>query len=88
MEKRRREIKLNKKIFLELSNILDILDETNYLKIYTKYKKLIFFHKPKNKENDKKDFKSLWLFAIKTVIKLQKYVGFMNISDIFSFYII
>ena len=76
-------LKINKKIFLELSNILDILDETNYLKIYTKYKKLIFFHKPKNKENDKKDFKSLWLFAIKTVIKLQKYVGF-NKSNIFD----
>ena len=69
-------IKMNKKIFLELLNIYDIFNESKYKKIFTKYKKLILFQKPKLLENNKKDYKSLWLYAIKTIIKLQKYVGF------------
>ena len=69
-------INLNKKIFLELSNIYDIFNESKNKKIFTKYKKLILFHKPKLLVNDKKDYKSLWLFAIKAIIKLQKYVGY------------
>ena len=69
-------IKLNKKIFLELFNIYDIFKESKYKKLFTKYKKLILFQKPKYKVNDKKDYKSLWLFSIKTIIKLQKYIGY------------
>ena len=79
-------INLNKNIFIELSKILDILEETFYNKIYLKYKKLILFHKPKGGQNEKKDYKSLWFFAIKTVIKLQKYIGYhkQNIFDLTS----
>ena len=79
-------INLNKNIFFELSKILDELEETLYNKIYLKYKKLILFHKPKNRQNEKKDYKSLWFFAIKTVIKLQKYIGYhkQNIFDLTS----
>ena len=40
-----------------------------------KYKKLILFHKPPLIDG-KKDYKSLWYYAIKTVIKLQKYVKY------------
>ena len=68
-------INLNKNIFIEISKIFDILEETSYNKIYLKYKKLILFHKPKNRQNEKKDYKALWFFAIKTIIKLQKYIG-------------
>ena len=65
---------INQKIILEFLNIFDIFDRAKYNKIYTKYKKLILFHKPKNKENVKKYYKSLWIYAIRAVIKLMKYV--------------
>jgi hypothetical protein len=65
---------INQKIILEFLNIFDIFDRAKYNKIYTKYKKLILFHKPKNKENGKKYYKSLWIYAIRAVIKLMKYV--------------
>ena len=67
-------INLNKKIFFFISNILNIFDEANYTKIYIIYKKLILYYKPKIIENEKKDLKALWRFAIKTIIKIHKYL--------------
>ena len=70
------DIIINKKILFLLSNIFNLLDEVNYTKIYIKYKKLILYHKPKIIENEKREFKSLWRFAIKTIIKLRKYLKY------------
>ena len=80
-------INLNKKIFFLLSSILNIFDETNYIKIYIIYKKLILYYKPKIIENEKKDFIALWRFAIKTIIKLQKYLKYKkyNIFNLANF---
>ena len=66
---------INKNIYFEFLNYYNIFDNTKYKKIYLKYKKLILFHKPPLIDG-KKDYKSLWYYAIKTVIKLQKYVKY------------
>ena len=78
---------INPKIILELLNIFDIFNDAKYNKIYIKYKNLILFRKPEKNENDKKDYKSLWLYAIRTVIKLIKYVKNKkyNIFDLANF---
>ena len=74
---------LNENIYYEFINYYNLLDNAEYKKIYIKYKKLIQFHSPKSIEG-KKDYKSLWYYAIKTVIKLQKYIKYNkeNIFDI------
>ena len=63
--------KLNQKIYFGIINLLNCFSESYYKKIYFKYKTLIQFHRIKNNKNSKKYYKSLWLYAIKTVIKLQ-----------------
>ena len=68
--------KLNQKIYFGIINLLNCFSESYYKKIYFKYKTLIQFHRIKNNKNSKKYYKSLWLYAIKTVIKLQKYIGY------------
>ena len=73
---------LNERIYYEFLNYYNIFDNANYKKIYIKYKKLIQFHRP-SLINDKKDYKSLWYYAIKTVIKLQKYIKY-NKKNIFD----
>ena len=80
-------INLNKKIFFFISNILNIFDEANYTKIYIIYKKLILYYKPKIIENEKKDLKALWIFAIKTIIKIHKYLKYKkyNIFNLANF---
>ena len=80
-------INLNKKIFFFISNILNIFDEANYTKIYIIYKKLILYYKPKIIENEKKDLKALWRFAIKTIIKIHKYLKYKkyNIFNLANF---
>ena len=81
------DINLNKKIFFFISNILNIFDEANYTKIYIIYKKLILYYKPKIIENEKKDLKALWRFAIKTIIKIHKYLKYKkyNIFNLANF---
>ena len=64
---------INKNIYLEFLNYFNIFDNANYKKIYLEYKNLIFYHKPKSIEG-KKNYRLLWLYAIRTVIKLQKYI--------------
>ena len=67
---------LNQKIYFGIVNLLNCFFDSNYRKIYFKYKTLIHFYKIKNNENGKKDYRKLWLYAIKTIIKLQKYIGY------------
>ena len=69
-------IQFNKDIYLDLINIFNIFDDARYKKIYIKYKKLILFKKNGNNIDDKKDYKYLWFYAIKTIIKLQKYIKY------------
>ena len=66
---------LNQKIFFGIIELLNCFFDSSYRKIYYKYKTLIHFHRLNN-ENEKKDYRKLWLYAIKTIIKLQKYVGY------------
>jgi len=76
-------LEMNKKIYFELLNIYNVFSEAEYKKIYLLNKKLIQFYRPKNEINGKKDYKLLWKYSIKTVIKLQKYVQ-KNIENIFD----
>ena len=76
---------INKNIYFEFLNYYNLFDHAEYKKIYLKYKKLIQYQRPAflNDNDAKKDYKSIWKYAIKTVIKLQKYVG-KNKEDIFD----
>ena len=67
---------LNQKIYFGIMNLFNCFSDAYYRRLYFKYKTLIQFHKIKNNKDGKKDYKSLWLYAIKTIIKLQKYVGY------------
>ena len=68
---------LNQKIYFGIIELLNCFFDSSYRKIYYKYKTLIHFHRLNIiNENEKKDYKKLWLYAIKTIIKLQKYVGY------------
>ena len=73
---------LNNKIYLEFLKYYNIFDKFRYKKIYLKFKKLIQFHRPKFTD-EKKDYLSLWHYAIKTVIKLKKYIVYDK-YDIFN----
>ena len=44
---------------------------------------MIQFHRIKSLPDGKKNYKSLWLYAIRTIIKLQKYIGY-NKTNIFN----
>jgi hypothetical protein len=57
-------------------NLLNCFLDSYYRRLYFKYKTLIQFHQIKNNNNEKKNYRSLWLYAIRTIIKLQKYVGY------------
>ena len=67
-------LQISKNIYFEFFHLIRLFDEVEYKKIYLLYKKLIQYYRPKNKEGGKKDYHALWEYAIKTVIKLQKYV--------------
>ena len=67
---------LNQKIYFGLINLIDTLSESSYRKLYFKYKTLIQYYRIKNSSAEKKDYKKLWLYAIRTIIKLKKYVGY------------
>ena len=76
---------INKNIYFEFLNYYNLFDHVEYKKIYLKYKKLILHHRPtlSNGNGAKKDYRSLWKYAIKTVNKLIKYVS-RNKEDIFD----
>ena len=67
---------LNQKIYFGILNIINCFSDSYYRRLYYQYKTLIQFHRIKSNANQKKNYKSLWLYAIKTIIKLQKYVGY------------
>ena len=82
------EFELNQNIFHSIMEILNFFNNIQYKKIFIRYKKLIQFHRPKedsnnsdegndNNENNIKHnyYMSKWYYAIKTVLKLQKYIG-------------
>ena len=69
------EFELNQNTIYALNDIYDLFNKTDYKKIFIRYKKLIQYHKPKIDEDKKNYYLSLWYYAIKTVIKLQKYIG-------------
>ena len=75
--------KLNQKVYFGIMNLLNCFLDSYYRKIYFKYKTLIQFYRIKNHNKDTKNYRALWLYAIKTIIKLQKYVGY-NKTYIFN----
>ena len=66
---------LKSNVYSQFLYFFDLFDNAKYKKVYLQYKKLILFHKPIRKEN-KIDYKALWYYAIKTIIKLQKYIKY------------
>ena len=69
------EFEINQDIIYAFNDIYDLFNITEYKKIFLRYKKLIQYHKPKINEDKHNNYISLWYYAIKTVIKLQKYIG-------------
>ena len=69
-------LELNQKIYFGFINLINCLSESNYQKLYFTYKSLIQFHRIKCLPNGKKNYRALWLYAIRTIIKLRKYVGY------------
>ena len=67
---------LNQKIYFGIMNLLNCFLDSYYKRIYFRYKTLIQFYRIKNENKDKKNYTALWLYAIKTIIKLQKYIGY------------
>ena len=78
------EYKLTKNIILAFNEITNLIQRTKYKYIYIRKKKLIQYHRPIKPNFDEhtdiseknKYYHSMWLYAIKTVIKLQKCIGF------------
>ena len=73
-------INLSRKIIKYIFNIINLFRDIIYNEKYLRYKKLIQFHRPKI---DNKNYKLLWHYAIKTVIKLRKFACTDNF-DIFE----
>ena len=82
---------LNKEVFQAINDIYNLFSSTQYKKVYVRYKKLIQFHRPKedisisenpeeNEENknNKNIQLSKFYYAIRTVLKLQKYIGYQK----------
>ena len=83
------ELELNQTALYAINDILNLISNIEYQKIFLRYKKLIQFHRPKeeignleNKDNEDNNNNinhdilfSKWYYAIRTVIKLQKYIG-------------
>ena len=77
---------LNQDVFNAINDIYYLFSSTEYKKIYVRYKKLIQFHRPKEdigisecpeeNENNKNIYLSKFYYAIRTVLKLQKYIGY------------
>ena len=76
-------INISENILKSLFEIINLYRNISYNKIFQRYKKLIFFHKPKKLDENNKNYRLLWLYAINTVIKLRKY-NFCNNLNIFE----
>ena len=89
------EYKLTKNILMAFNEIYNLVENTKYKYIYLRKKKLIQYYRPIKPNFDEntdiseknKYYHSLWLYAIKSVIKLQKYVGYekLYLLDLFDF---
>ena len=68
-------IQINKKINIRLIELIQFIQYNKYKKLYFKKKLYIDYYKPKIENNIKDQIyhKKLWIFAIKTIIKLKKY---------------
>ena len=68
-------IQINKKINIRLIELIQFIQYNKYKKLYYKKKLYIDYYKPKIENNIKDQIyhKKLWIFAIKTIIKLKKY---------------
>ena len=77
-------LELNENIYYEFLNYYNLFKNADYKKTYIIYKKLIQFHKPVPQDG-KKNYKFLWYYAIRTVIKLNKYIK-SNRQDIFDLF--
>ena len=73
-------INLRNDLIKDIFDIVNLFRDIKYNKIYYRYKKLIDYHKPIDVKNN---YKLLWLYAIKTVIKLRK-MAFYKKYDIFE----
>ena len=71
-------INLSRKLIKYVFNIINLYRDIKYYKIYHRYKKLIQFHRPKIDNNNNNNYKLLWHYAIKTVIKLRKFGCYDN----------
>ena len=78
------EFEINPNIIYAINDIYELFNTNEYKKIFLRYQNLIQYHKPKLSEDNKINYMSLWYYAIKTVIKLQKYIGHKkhNIFDL------
>jgi hypothetical protein len=78
------EFKLNKNILIAFDEIINLIKDTKYKFTYIRNKNLINYYKPIKPTFDEKTdiseknkyYHSLWLYAIKTIIKLQKLIGY------------
>ena len=75
------QFELSTNIFSAFNELFNLIDNTKYKYIYVRNKKLIQYYKPQKQDSDNieeknKYYNILWLYAIKTVIKLQKYIGY------------
>ena len=78
------EYKLTKNILEAFNDMINLAKNTKYKYIYVRKKKLLQYYKPIKPEfNENTDiseknkyYHSLWLYAINTVIKLQKVIGY------------
>ena len=76
-------INISENVIKSLFEIINLYRNIAYNKIFQRYKRLIFFHKPKSLDENNKNYRLLWLYAINTVIKLRKYI-FSNKFNIFE----
>ena len=75
-------INLKNYVIKSIFDIVNLFRDIEYNKFYHRFKRLIYFHRPK-RDNKNKNYILLWLYAIKTIIKLRKFVLFDNL-DIFE----
>ena len=77
------EMELDKRVLMKIKEVIQIIQFNKYKELYYKMKYLIEYNKPKQKENEKKNYKELWKYAINTIKKLKYYSkGKLNIFDL------
>ena len=71
---------INSYAFKGIIHIIKLFKDINYKLVFIRYQKLIDLYKPKkDKINDKKEYyKSLWFWAVKNIIRLQKYKAYQK----------